>query len=252
MQPHKVVDCHLCRLAAIICAMERLPSAEQLRPWIENSLSRQENILAASNQGIILLFQEQGTKLAIKTPMGRGLLFAARRRTLLREYRAYQRLQGLAGVPMCYGLIDGRYLLLEFVSGRRYRDAVLPERERWFAELLQILRGMHLRGVCHADLKSKGNLLVTAEGAPCVVDFGTALVRKSGFHPLNQWLFRTGKRLDLNAWVKHKYHGYYRDASPEDRDLLDYGWLEVLARKLSGRPMDRVRRRKSRQTNQVH
>jgi len=57
---------------------------------------------------------------------------------------------------------------------------------------------------------------------------------------LANWLFRTGKRLDINAWVKHKYQGYYRDASAEDRALLDYGWLEVLARKLGGRPMDRI------------
>ncbi len=223
--------------------MKELPKPEKLRPWIERSLAYRENILATSNQGIILLFQDNGLELIIKTAMGRGLLLQARRKTLLREYQAYQRLQGLTGVPACYGMMDGRYLLLEYVPGTKYRDAVLQDRERWFADLLAMLRSIHARGVSHADLKSKGNLLVTRDERPCVVDFGAAFIYQPGFHPLNNWLFRTGKRLDLNAWVKHKYHGYYRDASAVDRALLDYSWMEILLRKLSGRPMDRLSRR---------
>jgi predicted Ser/Thr protein kinase len=220
--------------------MKELPQPETLRPWIERSLERRENILATSNQGIILLFQDNGLQLIIKTAMGSGLLLRARRKTLSREYQAYQRLQGLAGVPACYGLMDGRYLLLEYIPGTKYRDATLQDRERWFADLLAILRSIHARGVSHADLKSKSNLLVTGNEHPCVVDFGTAFIYQPGFHPLNNWLFRTGKRLDMNAWVKHKYHGYYRNASAADRELLDYSWMEILLRKLGGRPMDRL------------
>lgn len=223
--------------------MKDLPQPEKLRPWIERSLARRENILATSNQGIILLFQDHGLQLIIKTAMGRGLLRKARQHTLAREYQAYQRLQGLAGVPACYGLMDGRYLLLEYVAGSAYREAELHDREQWFADLLAILRSIHARGVSHADLKSKSNLLVTRNEHPCVVDFGTAFIYRTGFHPLNNWLFRTGKRLDMNAWVKHKYHGYYRAASAADRALLDYGWMEILLRKLGGRPMHRLARR---------
>ena len=229
--------------AAIILAMNSLPSPEELRTWIEHSLAQRENILATSNQGTILLFRQDGVDLIVKTAMGRGLLLKARRKTLSREYQAYRRLQGLAGVPECYGMIDNRHLLLEYVPGIAYRDADLRERERWFASLLEILRAIHARGVSHGDLKSKANLRVTPDAQPCVVDFGTAFILKPGFHPLNNWLFRTGKRLDINAWVKHKYHGYYRDASAADRALLDYGWLEILVRRVSGRPMDRLRGR---------
>ena len=215
---------------------------EQLRPWIERSLAQRENILATSNQGTILLYQQEGRKLIIKTAMGRGLLLRFRQKTLKREHQAYLRMQGLAGVPGCYGLIGGRYLVLEHIRGHPYRDATWLERDKWFAELLKILQAIHARGVSHGDLKSKGNLLVTVDERPCVVDFGTAFMHKPGFHPLNNWLFRTGKRLDLNAWVKHKYHGYYRDASAADRALLDYGWIEILVRRLSGRSMDRLPR----------
>lgn len=216
---------------------------EQLRSWIEQSLARRENILATSNQGTILLYPHAGRDLIIKTAMGRGLLLKLRQKTLKREHQAYLRLQGLAGVPECYGLIDGRYLVLEHIRGRPYRDASWQERDQWFAELLHVLRAMHARGVSHGDLKSKGNLLVTDDERPCIVDFGTAFLHQRGFHPVNNWLFRIGKRLDLNAWVKHKYHGYYGDASATDRALLDYGWIEILVRRLSGRSMDRLARR---------
>ena len=232
--------------------MSFVPDPEKLLPWIERSLARQENILATSNQGTILLYQDQGPEygqpLIIKTAMGRGLLLRIRQKTLQREYRAYQRLHGLVGVPECYGMLAGQFLLLEYIEGSPYRDASWVDREQWFADLLHVLQSMHARGVSHGDLKSKGNLRVTkqgenAQGHPCVVDFGTAFIHKPGFHPLNNWLFRTGKRLDINAWVKHKYHGYYGNASEADHALLDYSWLEILVRKLSGRPMDRLVRK---------
>ena len=232
--------CHPPQLAAIILAMNAAVQPEQLRAWIERSLARREHILATSNQGTLLLYRQDGQEMVVKTAMGRGLALWLRRKTLLREYRAYRLLRGLAGVPECYGLIDQRYLLLQHISGMPYRDATWTDRDAWFASLLQILQGIHARGVSHGDLKSKGNLLVTDDERPCVVDFGTSVIRKAGFHPVNNWLFRLGRRLDINAWVKHKYHGYYRDASPADRALLDYGWIETVVRKLSGRPMNRL------------
>jgi len=187
-----------------------------------------------------LLLRQGGQELIVKAPMGSGLLCKARQKTLQREFRVYRCLQGIAGIPQCFGMIDGRYLVLEYVHGTGYRDAIFPDREQWFAALFEILGAMHSRGVAHGDLKSKSNLLVTADGRPCVIDFGTAVIYRAGFHPLNHWLFRLAKRLDINAWVKHKYHGRYLDASAADRELLDYGWIEILVRKLSGRPLNRV------------
>src|SRR5690606_18343377 len=157
--------------------------------------------------------------------------------------RAYRQLEGVVGIPACYGFLDRRFLLLEHVPGQTYRDAELHDREEFFRQLLAILRAIHARGVAHGDLKSKGNLLVTAGQQPCVIDFGTAFRQKSRWHVINNWFFRTARRLDLNAWVKHKYQGHYSDASPEDAQLLHYSWLEKLVRRLSGRPMERVYRR---------
>ncbi len=212
------------------------------RQWIEDSLAGGENILAVSNQGTILHYRGNGEDLIVKTAMGRGPIRALRQRTLLREYEAYQRMEGLAGIPRCHGLVAGRYLVLEFIRGTPYREATWTDRERWFADFLEVLHSIHARGVSHGDLKSKANIMVTDDEKPCVIDFGTAFVSRSGFHPVNNRLFEHGRRMDLNAWVKHKYHGNYADVSEADRELLDYSFVEYWVRRLRGRPMDRVRR----------
>jgi predicted Ser/Thr protein kinase len=210
---------------------------EDLQKWIKSSLESGSNILATSNQGIVLLFEGDGLKLVIKSAMGRGPVRKARQATLEREYAAYQRLNGVAGVPACYGLLDARYLLMEFIDGTPYREATWQDRDRWFAELLLIIRAFHARGVSHGDLKSKTNLIVGRDQRPYVIDFGTTFLHQDGFHPINNHLFEYGKRLDINAWVKHKYHGRYKNASEQDRQLLNYSKLEYVVRKLRGRPM---------------
>lgn len=220
-----------------------LPDDNELRQWIQDSLDQGHHILATSNQGTILLYPGDGHPFIIKTAMGRGPLLWLRRKTLRREYRAYRQLEGVAGIPACLGFLDRRYLLLQQVRGQPYREAEITDREAFFRQLLEILRNIHARGVAHGDLKSKGNLLVTESQQPCVIDFGTAFRQKSRWHFINNWFFRTARRLDLNAWVKHKYRGHYSEASAEDAQLLDYSWLEKLVRQFSGRPMERVYRR---------
>ena len=220
--------------------MKKLIKQPDFRQWIEHSLQQQENILAVSNQGTVLHYRGNGLDLVVKTAMGRGLVLKVRQKTLLREFEAYRRMNGLRGVPECYGLLGGRYLLIEFIRGTPYRQANWTDRANWFRDFLEILQSIHQRGVSHGDLKSKSNILVTDDEKPCVIDFGTAFLHRSGFHPLNNWFFEYGKRLDINAWVKHKYHGRYADAVEEDRQLLNYGRIEYIVRKISGRPMEAV------------
>lgn len=224
--------------------MKKLINQPSFRHWIERSLEQGENIMAVSNQGTILHYREGGVELIVKSAMGRGLVRSIRQRTLMREYEAYRRMQGLAGVPECFGMVDGRYLVIEFIHGTPYREASWNDRARWFDEFLAVIRSFHERGVSHGDLKSKTNILVTADEKPCVIDFGTAFVHKPGFHPFNNWMFEHGRRMDVNACIKHKYHGRYADARGEDLEMLDYSFIEYWVRKLRGRPMGSVSRRK--------
>lgn len=220
--------------------MKTLINQPEIRQWIQRSLQQQENILAISNQGTLLHYQGDGLDLIVKTAMGSGLALKVRQKTLLREFGAYRRMAGLRGVPECYGLLDGRYLVIEFIRGTPYRQANWTHRDKWFRNFLEILQSIHARGVIHGDLKSKSNILVTEDEKPCIIDFGTTVLHKPGFHPLNHWFFEYGRRLDINAWVKHKYLGRYADASESDREMLNYSRIEYLARKIRGRPMDAV------------
>lgn len=224
--------------------MKTLINQPEFKDWIERSLVQRENILAVSNQGTLLHYQEKGQDLIVKTAMGKGLLRKVRERTLVREYHAYQRMEGLDGVPQCYGMIDGRYLVIEFIQGKPYREADFSDRARWFEEFLAVLRSIHERGVSHGDLKSKSNIMVTDTGKPCVIDFGTAFVHKPGFHPVNDWLFEHSKRMDINAWVKHKYHGRYENIIGDDLELLDYSWIEYFARRFNRRATGVIPRKK--------
>ena len=210
--------------------MQTLIRSSGFRAWIENSLATQENVLATSNQGTLLLYEKNGSPLVIKSAMGPPLLYRVRLATLRREYAAYQRLEGLAGIPVCHGMIDGLYLVMDYVDGTSYRETEWSDREGWFTEFLALVQQIHDRGVAHGDLKSKSNIIVTADQRPCIIDFGTAILRKDGFHPLNKRFFEYSRRLDLNAWVKHKYHGRYQDVAEDDQKYLNYSWLEKILR----------------------
>jgi tRNA A-37 threonylcarbamoyl transferase component Bud32 len=205
--------------------------ADELVRWADDQLESGENILATSNQGTVLHYRDEDHDLVLKTAMGRGAARRTRQHTLEREFEAYRRIHGVPGVPRCYGMLEGRYLALEYVRGTPYREAVISDREAWFAALLDTLQACHARGVAHGDLKNKSNLMNTEAGMPCVIDFGMTVVRRDGFRPINHLLFRFFRQLDLNAWVKHKYQGRFEDVSEEDQALYHDSAIERLARR---------------------
>jgi hypothetical protein len=62
-----------------------------------------------------------------------------------------------------------------------------------------------------------------------------AVLREPGFHPWNHWLFDLACRLDLNAWIKHKYR--YREGEISEADGVYYrpipfesGWRRLRRR----------------------
>lgn len=184
--------------------------------------------LAESNQGEVRRFRIDGRDLAIKQPKGRGLAWTLRAAGLRHEYRAYRRLDGLAGFPRCHGLYPGDRLVLDFIPGTPLREAGLDRDDPFFERLLSLIRTMHARGVAHGDLKRKANLLVDAQGRPIILDFGTATLRKDGSRPINHRLFELMRQTDLNAWIKLKYGGYTelseRDAALFRRTRIER-WL---------------------------
>lgn len=197
---------------------------------------------ASHHQGEVRLFEpncpDLPAKLIIKRPFskasehrqGRRLTWAIKRwlslYTLKREHGAYQRLDQVSGIPACFGLFFETYLVLELIDGQPLSETSNFD-SSVFIQLRDTIDAMHAAGVAHGDLKRQDNILITPQNVPKVIDLGTALVKKTGFHPVNHWLFAFLAQTDRNAWVKHKYSGY-EGINHEDAGYLKRSWLERL------------------------
>jgi len=197
-----------------------------LTEWVQQQLECAKTPWQSGHQGQLLRYCRGDWDLVIKCPHGRGIRGWWSRFSLRREHAAYERLAGIAGIPHCYGLLPGGYLVLEFIESSAFRGADIADRDAWFARLMAIIDTCHDRGVAHGDLKRKANLMLDAQGQAVVVDFGTAWLKKTGFAPLNHAIFRYLARTDINACIKHKYHGRYDQVQAADAQRLRYSRLE--------------------------
>jgi serine/threonine protein kinase len=202
----------------------------RLLAWIKTSIRDGQNILSRGYQGHVYLYQDKGHRLIIKAPMGWGLGRWVRLLMLRNEYRVYSRLSGMKGIPCCHGLLDNRYLVLEYIDGIPIRNARIMDRNAFFEEFLTVIQELHEAGVAHTDLKKKDNILVVDGRMPYVIDFGVAVFRKPGFAPINHYLYNLASTFDFNAWVKLKYNGKYEDLTEKDRIYYNRTLVEKVSR----------------------
>ena len=188
--------------------------------------------LSRGYQGAVYL-QGTGADLrVVKQPMGGPFARRLRAAMLRREYAAYQRVAGIPGIPRCFGLQDDGSLVLEYLPGEPYRETVpaLKERERFFQLYQRQILALHAAGVAHADLKRRGNLLVSPDGDPILLDFGSAVLQKPGDGWWRRLLFRQACRMDFNAWIKLKYRRRFDLVSSDDRRYYQPTAVENIAR----------------------
>ena len=193
--------------------------------------------------------------LIVKEVMGSPFIRKLRRWMIRREYEVYRRLDGIPGIPRCFGLIKGDRLLLEFIEGQPLRLSAneLADRDEFFSALRDLILATHRAGVAHSDMKRKENILVAGNGKPYLIDFGSAVVRKKGGGAWNRWLFSLACKIDLNAWIKHKYLGRYDEIAAEDAPyfrptLVERGARVVRRtwRRVTGRRWRKARRQSHR------
>jgi serine/threonine protein kinase len=242
------------------------PRAE-LDEWLRRALSAAHGKrLGGGYQGAVHLYASPVGDVVVKEAHEGSWLSPLWRRLLRREAAVYARLAGIPGIPRSYGLLDGRYLLLEHVPGPSYRGAQtnLVDREQFFALLLETLRAMHAAGVAHGDLKRKDNLLVGPGERPYLIDFGIARQR-TGSGGLRAWWFEHARQGDYNAWIKLKYGRRIDPAaaaavlSSADAAIYKPLWTERIARAIRipwqkitlRRPRQRWRRRREEQRNRA-
>lgn len=211
-------------------ALPDLPTERALSEWLEALTRAGQPAYAQGYQGPVYLYEREGRRYIVKTAAVAGLSGLLRRWMLRREYEAYKRLTNFPGSPRCYGLVDSRFLVLEYIDAPSLRSGQIDDRRAFYDTLFAQITELHRRGVAHADLKSKDNLLVIGGRIPCMVDFGAAMMRKPGFAPWNHFVYDLARRLDFNAWAKLKYEGRMDEITPEDRPYYRRTAVEKVAR----------------------
>ena len=104
----------------------------------------------------------------------------------LRRFRTERQILATLSHPHIVSLLDGGlteegqpYLVMAYIEGAPIttwcaeRELTLESRLRLFQELCAGVHHAHQHGVVHRDLKP-GNILVTADGVPKILDFGVA------------------------------------------------------------------------------
>jgi len=152
----------------------------------------------------VLLVEVGGRRIVVKDFAPRGFWVRATigRWITAREVRALRALDGLPAVPRLLGPIDALAFAVEYRPGRRMSRKLAGDIPPEFLGRLEAaLREMHRRGVAHLDLRHRSNVLLGEDGAPVLIDFGSALTfRPGGF--LSRWLLPLLGRIDLAALEK--------------------------------------------------
>jgi len=151
---------------------ETLRAGPQARPEVK--IVRMED----SN----LLIKDYGSgKSLFGQLLGRFLVF--------REKIAYERLNGLPGIPSYYGTVDPYALILQHVPTEPILDVDYEQIPADFFHLLsELVENLHSRGIAHGDLHKLDNILIDDSGRPVIVDFTSAIM--TGSNPLVALVFR--------------------------------------------------------------
>jgi len=181
------------------------PSVDQLEGF---GPYRLRHVIGEGGMGVVYLAErkDQGSLVAIKILRDAGLS-PARRERFASEQRLLAQLShpSIARLYHADALADGTpWFVMEYVEGVsiteycRQNDCPLEERLRLFRAVCEAVQYAHQHAVIHRDLKPS-NILVTAEGAVRLLDFGIAKQLEVLDQPVDQT--RTALRLMTPAYA---------------------------------------------------
>jgi hypothetical protein len=123
---------------------------------------------------------------------------------LRRELRALQRLAGIEGVPGDAFRIDQHAIAARYIPGVTLGNVSVEQlNASFFAALERLLQLVHARGIVHLDTRGTGNMLMTPEGRPALIDFQASL--GTWWMPLSwrRWLDDLDMTGVYKKWLQH-------------------------------------------------
>lgn len=132
-----------------------------------------------------------------------------------REYRLLCHLKGLEGICQIAWPASRLGLFIEWIPGQplsRFPNGLLPHDV--FHQLSAIVTRMHQAGVVHLDIAHRGNIMVTPEGKPVIIDFQSGLYIKGWPSLVSCWL----RRIDELTVIKWKEKHFRHLLTSEERE----------------------------------
>jgi RIO-like serine/threonine protein kinase len=150
---------------------------------------------SSNTRPVIWVIEENGVRGVVKDFSNSKFFYRniIGRFLIWREHKAYKKLQGLEGVPACYGVIDGLALALEEIPSQplEKHNKNIKLSRTFFDDLKNIVDSFHRKGLAHSDLKNGANVLVGYDGRPYIVDWSASISQKEfRFFPLNRIYLR--------------------------------------------------------------
>jgi len=146
-----------------------------------------------------------------------------------REYKFHRKLDGIKGVPRIYQKLDRYANVFEYVDARPIqRDDHHITGDRFFEKLKERIALIHTRGVVHLDLSHKGNILVSRDRQPVIIDFNSGFYVGNGFIG-RKILFPLLKKIDYYGILKLKKRLSPDALTPDEESYLKrFGWIRKL------------------------
>jgi RIO-like serine/threonine protein kinase len=190
---------------------------------------------------------DAGTRIVLKMSRtedfaGFPLLWAGRF-LCRREMRFYNKLSDLPNVPPVLGTVGPTGFIHAYVAGRPLsKDRPVPD--KFFDQLVNLLRELHRRDIAYVDTNKPENILLGDDGLPHLIDFQISYdLQELGKWFLNRRLLKQLQAEDLYHILKHKKRLRPDEMTPEELAGAERkSWLIQLHRFLT-KPYFRLRRR---------
>lgn len=219
---------------------------------LKNEIYRYEKILKEDFFSVNILYKnEKGVRYVLKLSDFR-FIFGWLLRPLAfffsrREYRIYKQLTEITGIPELgpkYGL---RGYFHRFVEGKTLYELSKTETlpDNFFSELKRIIDEIHKKRIFYLDLNKLGNIIVSRDGLPYLIDFQICIhfKRQKGIcGKINSYLFNLLINEDIYHLYKHKKRFQPHLMTEEELLLASRTKFNKFYNRIFGQPYRRIKR----------